>query len=447
MNRGVLSVGFISTVILLALFCAFLPFQAQGEIGRNGGEIALKSDIEMMSGIPVHGGGHVSWTVRGAAARELRAAIILNYDVPHNQDPPNGILDHDEVDRYAKDLERYLEGGEQDEELKYHGANLRRFSLLNYKVQEDTKGLIGTSNGSSDNIEIHFYFDAYMPKGNEEIPLADTTVVNAILVPVNETYVNPGEYSIEHTEYMVDVADFSEVDIESGTFYLIRTPFGDIYYYKVTFAANEQPSDTLTYEPFNWIESPLVLFIVVAVFGYFTATMPGRFRRYDVMRIPKVHTFAKILVVILLLMYFFAGFGGVFIRGMYLWILSVVFLFVSIVISKTVYENAKKITDESKIGEPEAAAAAPIMDEPLGPDTGEEPVKRTAQCRTCGDIFNLEEYDTPSSAVCPSCGNMGAQEIDEPEGAVEEEPPTAGVEPVETKPRPPPPRPPRAPRT
>jgi hypothetical protein len=173
--------------------------------------------------------------------------------------------------------------------------------------------------------------------------------------------------------------------------------------------------------------------------------MPGRFRRYDVMRIPKVHTFAKVLVLILLLMYFFAGFGGVFIRGVYLWIMSVVFLFVSIVISKTVYENAKKITDESKIEGPEAAAAAPPIDEPLEAESYEGPVKRTAQCKTCADIFKLEEYDTPASAVCPSCGSMGAQVIDDAGGPVEEEPPPVGTETVAVKTKAPPPRPPRAP--
>jgi hypothetical protein len=447
MNRGALSVGFISIFILIALLTALLPGQAEGEIGRSGGEIQLKSDIEMMSGIPVHGGGHVSWTVRGGAAREFRAAVISRYDIPHNQDPPNGILDYDEVKKYALDLERYLEGGENDEELKYHGANLRRFSLLNYEVREDTKGLIDTSNGSTENIEIHFYFDAYMPKGNEEIPMADTTVVDAILVPLNETFVAPGKYTIEHTEYMVDVSDFADVDVESGTFYLIRTPFGDIYYYKVTFTAGEQPTDRLTYEPFNWIESPLVLFIVVAVFGYFTATMPGRFRRYDVMRQPKVHTFAKILVVLLLLMYFFAGFAGVFIRGMYLWILGVVFLFISIVISKTVYENAKRITDESKITGPEAGAAAAPIEEPLEDEADEEAGKTTVQCRTCGDIFQMEDYDSPASAVCPSCGKSGAQVLDDGVEPVEEEPPARSEAKKVRAPPPPPPRPPRAPRT
>ncbi|UCF07642.1 MAG: hypothetical protein JSW28_08350 [Thermoplasmata archaeon] len=432
MNRGALKIGFIALILLLFLFCLVSPSTAQGEIGRNGGKIAIKTDIEMMSGVPVHGGGHVTWKVTGGAARELRAAILTHYDIPHGQTPPNGQLDIDEVDRYAKDVERYLE----NEGLRYHGANMRRFSLLNYDVEDDTKGLIRTSNASTENIELRYYFDAWMPSGNEEIPLADTQVSDAILAPLNETFVKDGEYEIEHTEYMVSVGDFSNVNIEEGTFYLIRTPFGDIYYYKVTFEAGEEPEDELLYEPFNWLESPLVLFIVVAILGYFTATMPGRFRRYDVTRIAKIHTLAKILVVILFLMYFFAGFGGIFIRGVYLWILSFVFLFVALVVSKTVYENAKRTPQKVKAEEP--VAAAPI-EEPEEPEP-EEPKRRNVQCRTCGDIFHLEEWDTPASAVCPSCGGMGAMPIGDSGSGEEEEP-----APRTSRQRPPPPPPPRTP--
>lgn len=390
----------IALFITIILAVGLIPGLAQGEIGANGGTTELTSDIEMMSGIPVHGGGHLNWKITGAAAGELRQAIILNYDIPHGAQPRNWQLETDEVEQYTLDLERYLEQGEHE----YMGANLRKFALLNYDVREDTKGLIGTSNNTPGDIEIRFYFDAWMPSGNEEVELTDTVVPSAIYYPVNETF--SGTYKIEHTEYMISIGDFSDIKVTKGTIYLIRTPFGEIYHYSVTFKASNNPNEKLLYEPFNWMEAPLVLFIVMIVFGYFTVTMPGRFRRYDVLKVVKVHTLAKVLLLILILLYLFAAFGGAFISGIYIWLIGVVFLFVSLVVSKTIYENAKRITTS-----PTSSEATPT-DQELEEALAEEEVVHKVQCSTCGEIYPLtDDRFSLASAPCPACGNIGAVEF------------------------------------
>lgn len=415
MSRKMLRV-ILASLTLLILFLGLSVPSAQAYIGSNGGTTTLKTDIEMMSGIPVHGGGHVTWKVSGAAARELRAAIILNYDVPRGQEPQNGQLEIDEVERYALDLERYLES----EELKHQGANLRRFALLNRDVKADTIGLIHTSNASTDNIEIRFYFDAWVPSGEEEITLSDTLLADAIFVPVNETYVAPGTYKIEHTEYMVNIGDYENVRIKKGDFYLIRTPFGEIYHYSASFKADQNPRDKVKYVPFSWIECPLVLFVVVVVFGYFIVTMPGRYRRHDVMKIVKLHTLAKVLLLIVLLLYFFAAIGGFFVSGVYLWVLCVVFLFVSMVISRTMYENAERITTMPK--KPETSQTK-TGEKPAAKPSETEDKGRDVQCTTCGEIFHMDEKFSVSSVPCPACGSIGAIEL----GSIEEtQPPDLG---------------------
>jgi hypothetical protein len=403
MKRSKFSKKVACFMIILFAFVVFLPACAQAQIGANGGTTTLKSDIEMMSGIPVHGGGHFTWIVSGAAAGELRQAIILQYDIPHGTQPRNWQLERDEVEQYALDLERYLEQGEHE----YMGANLRKFALLNYDVRDDTKGLIGTGNNTSGDIEIRFYFDAWMPSGNEEVELTDTVIPSAIYYPLNETY--HGTYKIEHTTYMVSVGDFSDIRINKGTFYLIRTPFGEIYYYSVSFKASDPPDENILYEPFNWLEAPLVLFIVMVVFGYFVVTMPGRFRRYDVLKVVKLHTLMKVLLLILILIYLFAAFGGAFISGIYVWIICVVFLLVSLVVSRTVYENAKRITTMPK--KPETDAAGDVLE-----DEAVEEV-RNVQCTTCGEIYPADDRYQVSSSPCPACGNIGAVElgVEEPE--------------------------------
>jgi hypothetical protein len=380
----------------------------------------MTSDIEMMSGIPVHGGGHLNWRVTGAAAGELRQAIILHYDVPHGAQPRNWHLETDEVEQYALDVERYLEQGEHE----YMGANMRKFALLNYEVREDTKGLIGASNNTTGNIEIRYYFDAWMPSGNEEVELTDTRVIDAIYYPLNETF--SGTYEIEHTEYMISVGDFADIQTSKGSIFLIRTPFGEIFHYSVKFEADNNPQETLLYEPFNWLEAPLVLFIVMVVFGYFVVTMPGRFRRYDVLKVVKVHTLAKVLLLIMVLLYLFAAFGGAFIGGMYIWLISIVFLFVSLVVSKTVYENAKRITSS-----PTKTEGAPT-DQELEEALEQQENVRDVQCTTCGEIYSLaDDSYSLASAPCPACGNIGAVDF----GGEEKSPPSD----LEPPPPPPPP--------
>jgi hypothetical protein len=147
--------------IFLLLF-SIIPGIAQADIGA-GGTTTLKSDIELMSGIPVHGGGHFTWVISGSAANELRIKIIEFFD-GYVDGIPNGRLEYAEVDAYRIELERYLE----DNEHEYMGANLRRFALLNRDIRDDTKGLIDTSASSTGNIEIRFYFDAWMPSGESK---------------------------------------------------------------------------------------------------------------------------------------------------------------------------------------------------------------------------------------------------------------------------------------
>ncbi len=416
LKKGVILCFILFNLIFLGLGCV--------AIGDYGGSTSVKSDLEMMAGVPVHGGGHVTWEIKGEAANELRKAIILYYDSETAVTEKDGILQASEVGYYTDRVDNYL----TDIEVHYHGAKLHRFSLLNHDVDVDTNGLIGKNNESTGNIRIDFYFDSVMPSGEKEILLSDTTVAEAVYTSIDESYEPPATISIEHTSYFVSVSNFAEPEINEGTFYLIRTPFGEIYYYKVSFTAGEgsRPNDRITYQPFNWFEAPLVLFLVVVIFGYFIVTMPGRYRRVDVVKIGKLHTLATVLLLVLLLLYFFAGFGGIFISGLYIWILSIVFLIISYVVSKTLYENAPSITTK---GPPKPTVPPPKemegpMEEPTEPT--EAPSGMKVQCTMCGEIFPMQVWETPGTAKCPACFNIGATEIET--GDSDQEGPEEGSE-------------------
>jgi hypothetical protein len=288
----------------------------------------------------------------------------------------------------------------------------------------DTKGLVGKSAESTADITIQFYFDARMPSGKQEVDLTNVAIVEAVYTALNESaeLASQVDITIEHTSYFVSISNFEEPSIKEGTFYLIRTPFGEIYYYKVSFKAGDanKPNDKITYQPFSWFECPLILFIIVVIFGYFIVTMPGRYRRVDVVKIGKLHTLATLLLVIQLLLYFFAGFGGIFIGGLYIIIISVVFVIISYMVSKTLYENAPSISKPP----PKPTSALPIRDsaEPMDEvSVSDSPTGTQVQCAMCAEIYSMQAWETPSTAKCPACFNIGAEEIDVYEEDVDED--------------------------
>ncbi len=146
------------------------------------------------------------------------------------------------------------------------------------------------------------------------------------------------------------------------------------------------------------------------------------------MKVVWLHTVAKILLIVLLILYFFAGIGSFYVSGVILWLLCVIFLFVALVISKTVYENAARITTMPKKPDTEAKTEEPVESETMATEPG-----RDVQCATCGEIYKLDEKFSIPSAPCPACGSIGAVEL----GSFEETmpPPPPDLEPPpESKP-------------
>jgi hypothetical protein len=166
--------------------------------------------------------------------------------------------------------------------------------------------------------------------------------------------------------------------------------------------------------------------------------MHGRFRKYDMVKIVKVHTLAKVLLLVLVLLYLFAGIGGIFIGGVYIWVISVVFLFVSLVISKTIYEQAARVTRMPE--KPEIAAQEELPAEEEVEALPEEGMKNV-QCATCGEIYDISDKSNIQNAPCPACGSIGAVEFGReeppppppPEDTPPLTPPSETVEPKEVE--------------
>src|SRR3990170_7330812 len=61
---------------LLLFWTVATPLLAQGPAGR----LSIASDVELFGTGPLMGGGHITWTLSGEEARELRGKILHLFD-------------------------------------------------------------------------------------------------------------------------------------------------------------------------------------------------------------------------------------------------------------------------------------------------------------------------------------------------------------------------------
>ena len=76
MNR---SVAIIIALAIAAIFCMpIIPNTAKAQISSN--LVIIKTDYQMLGLTELHGGGHLTFELRGQAAGDLRRAVLAVYD-------------------------------------------------------------------------------------------------------------------------------------------------------------------------------------------------------------------------------------------------------------------------------------------------------------------------------------------------------------------------------
>ncbi len=413
----------LSLFLLVSAFGPIMTASAQQvTVAPVSGEIKVTSDIEMMIGVSFSGGGHVAWTITGDTAHELRILLIDYYDGTHAYGNQNDLLEVLEMDSFKHDLDTYLTSYVKN----YGGVTIRDYRLLNSNVETDMRGLLNSDDTSTGTIEIDMYFDAHFNAGSKKIDLASTVWHEAIFGCIGEsnpafntTYVYEGRFAIDHSEYVISTSAFIGVNIDKGNFMLLRTPAGEIYTYNARFSSSEVFSDTLYYSEFDWIECPLILFIVVILFGFFVATMPNRVRVETQPKVGWLHAVSKIAFLLLLLFTFLGSIGGMFISGIYIWILTPTFLFIMLVLSKSVYGKMPLRPTHRRPAPPiPTTAVSPsfhhreektiIIEREAAPKVETKPV----QCTNCGEIFEIPDNDMANMARCPACSDIGSVDLD-----------------------------------
>ena len=161
----------------LALLAGLLVFGAAFPIGTAqgpDGHLLVQTDYELIGTSELTGGGHVTWTLSGDRARELRAKVVGLFDEYVIIPPgftfglsatglvgPNGVIDRAEALAFTAYLENELEGtrrgfvGTQVGYFRVDRADLFEAGV----VERSTTGLLGTDANSSADLQIRFLFN------------------------------------------------------------------------------------------------------------------------------------------------------------------------------------------------------------------------------------------------------------------------------------------------
>lgn len=178
--------------LLLLLWGSLPPVVGQGPEGH----LVVATDYELFGTSDLRGGGHVTWTLTGAKAAELRTKIIHLFDgypaIPRGFTFPgagtngnnNGVLDATEGVAYTNLLENLLEASSRGTTAQY--LQLYPFDLRETSTDEptgfqrSTSGLAGSNVTSTDNVEIRFLFEANITTTDARVPLATRSLVDAL---------------------------------------------------------------------------------------------------------------------------------------------------------------------------------------------------------------------------------------------------------------------------
>ena len=178
---------------LLVFWSVFTPAVGQSPTGH----MVVTTDYELFGTSDLNGGGHVTWTLTGAKAADLRAKILHLFD-EYGQIPrgfpfegaatsanPDGILEAAEGASYTDRVENVLEGsGGQGTLVQY--MRLWPFDLRQKNADPavgfsaSTSGLANTNLSTSADVEIRMLFEANTTTRNARVFLPTELLADSL---------------------------------------------------------------------------------------------------------------------------------------------------------------------------------------------------------------------------------------------------------------------------
>lgn len=183
----------LAVVLFLLLLWDVLP----SVIGQGAeGHLVVSTDYELFGTADLRGGGHVTWTLTGAKAADLRGKILHLFDgypaIPRGFSYPgtltngnaDGLLDAAEGAIYTNLLEVSLEASGRGTNAQY--MRLGPFDLQQKSTTDaagfrsSTQGLDGTGANATGDVAIRFLFEANITTTDGRVPLATRSLVDAL---------------------------------------------------------------------------------------------------------------------------------------------------------------------------------------------------------------------------------------------------------------------------
>jgi hypothetical protein len=179
---------------LLVFWSVFTPAVGQGPPGH----MVVTTDYELFGTSDLTGSGHVTWTLTGTKAADLRAKILYMFDnysrIPRgfpfqgastsaNQD---GILQPSEGVQYTDQLENVLEGptnqGTVAQYMQLWPFDLRDKSGADPSVwfSRSTSGLADANVNTSSDVEIRMIFEANTTTRSARVPLSTEALAESL---------------------------------------------------------------------------------------------------------------------------------------------------------------------------------------------------------------------------------------------------------------------------
>lgn len=176
---------------LLVFWIAVVPSVGQGPVGH----LEILTDYELFGTTDLRGGGHVTWTLTGSKASDLRAKILHLFDeylvIPQGfafgpmstNGDRDGLLDPLEGGRYTDLVETRLEssGGIPSQYLVMYPFDLRdKGADPATNFNRSTSGLAGQDLNSTDDVSIRFLFEANNTIADGRFPLATRALADGL---------------------------------------------------------------------------------------------------------------------------------------------------------------------------------------------------------------------------------------------------------------------------
>ena len=415
----------------------------------------IDSELSITSLGTLDGSGHVTITLYGDAASELRGKIINIFDQP----PANQILEASEVRNFLIAFAGNLT------QRNYWGATIKEttdFSLESEAyVVDHTSGLVSSTISTDEPLQFSTNFKGSGTGSSKIIQVAQGAFDTFALALDSATgYLFNGTLEVNTRVLTYGIGTLTTPKLDTGKISAIRLPWGTAlwYHFSGQASAAEPIPESLTYNSITLIDSQLISFVVLFFGCFLILRMPGkRFDKFEKLHPRKFRKYAKPLMSVRLSAYILAGVlalvylvpylfsfisHNALIYGAYLYVLVPAAFVVETIYSKIMYDKAALDIPEESVIEVKQAIVEPSEGEgemlckicyrPIEagldmfrcscgltmhvdcaeraqncPQCGEPLIQlktRSIQCRVCGETFLYSGEEDAYSIQCTKCG-------------------------------------------